>query len=54
MTREQRETGSSLHERIVGHERFLAESSDLPHMGVYTSMGIISVWALFTGEYGNC
>ena len=25
---------------------FRGESSDLSHMGVYTSMGVISVWAL--------
>ena len=33
--------------RIVRHRRFfLAESSDLSHMGVYMGMGVILVWAL--------
>ena len=35
---------------ILGHgwawAFFRAESSDLSHMGVYTGMGVISVWAL--------
>ena len=52
------------HGSIVGMVFFRAESSDLLHMGVYTGMGVILVWALFwygryfgmgviTGEYGN-
>ena len=31
---------------------FRAESSDLSHVGIYTGMGVISIWALF--RYGRC
>ena len=30
----------------LGMGVFLAESSDLRHMGIYTGMSVISVWAL--------